>query len=1766
MPPHTENPTGVGSLNQMMRATFDNAPDAIYWISEQGRILYANRRASEMLGYTLDELTAMTVHDLDPEFTAEIWPHHWAELQQAIAITVKTRHLTKGGELIPVEVSTNYMEVDGQAINCGFARDMRTRLVELETLNIREMAIEASIDPIVIADARQPDMPLIYVNPAFTRQTGYTAEEAIGRNCRFLQGEDRDQPALDELRAALREGRECVVELRNYRKNGELFWNELQISPVYNDAGELTHFIGVQYNITDRKLAAERLQHRADANLLLSQITSQSEGSTFSQLTNALQMTNNLLGTEHSWISQFTGESYLIQEVASQNGELLCSLNDAYPAEQTFDDLVHQQGHLLVLEQIDKTPYRTSAALEAFPIAAYLGAPIIVDSEFYGTLSFASTHPRTETGFSNSDQEYVTLLASWMGTMLSRQRSNDALTQALDETETLYRLTSALNRARTAEELLETAIHPIMGASIASLLLVEVNPQNKPEALTVMANWSNTGQPSPIAPGSRYPLEFFPATSLWINESVPQLVGDIEEDPRFDDAGRAVFSQIGAEAAVMSPLKLGERWVGMLSISWPYKRSFNDLDARQYLALSSQMSIALDNLLLAEQAKKRAAQLAIVAEVGQVITSIVDVNELLSQVTNLTKERFDLYHTHIYVYDPTRQILKLAAGAGEIGRQMVAEGREIPFTQAESIVAQVARTRQTLIRNDVRSSQTGFLPHPLLYKTAAEMAVPIIVGQELLGVLDVQADRVNAFTAEDAQIQETLASGIAVALQNAHRFEQTEAEKAQSQAILNSVSIPMIISRLSDGQVLYANQELANLAELTLEEMIGNQTPNFYVNQEDRAQYISQIRAQGYVTNFEVLVQSAKERQFWALVSGRIFRYQDQMASISTLLDMTVQKEAERTLSDQAAFQLRQAQFESIRGQLSSEFLNLEAAELDAGIQRALHSVGEFARVDRAYVFSFLPGTELMSNTHEWCAEGVDSAMATLQNLPQEAFPYLMSFLRRPATFVVPRVADLPAEAHVETAEFEVEGIQSLMCAPLLVDRHLIGFVGFDAVHEERPWREDEIALLDLASNIISLAFSRQQTDAALRKQATEMATVSEVASAINTILDTQELLQTVVDLTKERFNLYHAHIFLLNDTRDTVALTAGAGEIGQKMVAEGRRFALNSENSLVATVARTGQGQIRSYSGDREGFMPHPLLVDTRAELAVPIMTGNEVMGVLDVRSDQLNYFGAADLAIQSTLAAQVAVALRNARLFEQSEAARQDMSLLTRRLTREGWDGYLGTGSVANQTYLYDAQQAAPASTVDEVRQALQVQGEAIGQIVVRHPQVWDTEAQEIMAAVADQLSAHLETLRLTDQTQTALAQTATLYDASTRLNSAQSLDDVLQVLSEQSLVLEGMVNMSINYFEPLWTETTLPDWVIVLGRKSHLPTTAVRPRYPVSAFPSAVRLLGTEQTLLIPDIANDKSLDEPLRQLYTQQFQGVSTIFVPLIVAGQRLGYLNVIFNEPTSFPTPLVNQFENVVQQAAVTIQGIYLNEQREKAHLQTEALYEGSSRVVRATSVKDVLAALVQSSALQRMDRASIFYFNRPWEETRAPDTTQVLAVWEREPGTTRLPIGTIYPYTEFHNQQFSRTEPRVYRDAQLDERVSPNTKTLLHQTGMRGLMYLPLVVNEAWVGVVAITSQELMEVSDEELRQLISLTSQASVVLANRRLLTEAQARADRERQVRAITDRIRRGGDRESILEIAREEIAGLLKASSTVVQLGTKEQLLETMKQDRG
>jgi len=213
----------------------------------------------------------------------------------------------------------------------------------------------------------------------------------------------------------------------------------------------------------------------------------------------------------------------------------------------------------------------------------------------------------------------------------------------------------------------------------------------------------------------------------------------------------------------------------------------------------------------------------------------------------------------------------------------------------------------------------------------------------------------------------------------------------------------------------------------------------------------------------------------------------------------------------------------------------------------------------------------------------------------------------------------------------------------------------------------------------------RIKTEQALAKRATELETVAEVSVAASTILDTQKLLQTVADLTKNRFNLYHAHIYLLDQAGDTLKLAAGAGDIGRQMVSKGWSIPLNRAQSLVAHTARSRKGIIVNDVRQHPDYFQNPLLPHTRSELAVPMLVGHQLLGVLDVQADTPNYFTEAELRIQSTLANQVAAAIRNVRLFENVVQARKETEELLReaqisqQLT-QSLAGALGINEVAN------------------------------------------------------------------------------------------------------------------------------------------------------------------------------------------------------------------------------------------------------------------------------------------------------------------------------------------------------------------------------------------------------------------------------------------------------------------------------------------------------
>jgi len=269
------------SREASLQAFFNLSLDLLCIRSSDGYFGELNSVWETTLGWTLAELRSRPwldfVHPDDVAFTYDM--EHQCH-------TVKANHP-------PIQLKNRYRCRDGSyrwlswrlspyqnGFSYGIAQDVSQsnwrgsgvyRAEVQETVKLRDQALNASSVGVVIADARLPDMPLIYVNPAFERITGYSTSEVLGYNCRFLQGNKTSQPAVAQLRAAIKAGEHCTVTLLNYRKDGSPFWNELTISPIYDDDNNLTHFVGIQADISDRIRAEQalRLEKNKSERLLL---------------------------------------------------------------------------------------------------------------------------------------------------------------------------------------------------------------------------------------------------------------------------------------------------------------------------------------------------------------------------------------------------------------------------------------------------------------------------------------------------------------------------------------------------------------------------------------------------------------------------------------------------------------------------------------------------------------------------------------------------------------------------------------------------------------------------------------------------------------------------------------------------------------------------------------------------------------------------------------------------------------------------------------------------------------------------------------------------------------------------------------------------------------------------------------------------------------------------------------------------------------------------------------------------------------------------------------------------------------------------------------------------------------------------------------------------------------------------------------------------------------------------------------------------------
>jgi PAS domain S-box-containing protein len=248
----TLSPGGVVSPSpadaSLFLAIFEHAPEGILLLDDSRRCVEANPAAQRLLGYSHQDLLQRTVEELTvPDDRPQI-PSHWQLLLNQRTCQGVWRILTAAGQTLHADTRCQAHILPG--IHLCLFRDVTPLPPAEAEAHLLRQALDALSAGIIITDQRQAHEPIVYINRAVTRMTGYSREELLGQNCRIFSGQYRDQPGLEEVRTAIRNGQTAVVELLQQRKDGTLWFNLLSLSPLRNARGVVTHYVRILIDIT----------------------------------------------------------------------------------------------------------------------------------------------------------------------------------------------------------------------------------------------------------------------------------------------------------------------------------------------------------------------------------------------------------------------------------------------------------------------------------------------------------------------------------------------------------------------------------------------------------------------------------------------------------------------------------------------------------------------------------------------------------------------------------------------------------------------------------------------------------------------------------------------------------------------------------------------------------------------------------------------------------------------------------------------------------------------------------------------------------------------------------------------------------------------------------------------------------------------------------------------------------------------------------------------------------------------------------------------------------------------------------------------------------------------------------------------------------------------------------------------------------------------------------------------------------------------------
>ncbi len=429
--------------------------------------------------------------------------------------------------------------------------------------------------------------------------------------------------------------------------------------------------------------------------------------------------------------------------------------------------------------------------------------------------------------FTTEESRFLTSLANSGAVALDNRYLFASTQDALHEASALYRASRALADATGPADVLQAVVEHLAAPSASQifLALLDAPAWDSPDARAEIAAGWTSGDSAPALPDA----ELTPAAfAAWRLLAAPRLlvIGDSAADADLSAAERAALAALGARALIVLPLRAANRPLGAIWIAAPEPGEPDERSRRVFQSFMEQASLTLETARLSAQTETRARQLATSAEVSQFATSVLDLDVLLPRLVDLIRDAFGYDHVQVFLMDREGQNAVLRASTGDAGRALLNVHHSLA-KGSNSVIGQTVASGQPVIALDTGRSDIIHRPNPYLPATRSELALPLLVQDQVVGALDVQSNRPNAFDQADVTVLTTLAAQIAVAIDNARLFRQSE-RRANDMGLLFAVATGAAAAdTLADALASVAADLHKSLEALT----VGIYLPRTYIDE-----------------------------------------------------------------------------------------------------------------------------------------------------------------------------------------------------------------------------------------------------------------------------------------------------------------------------------------------------------------------------------------------------------------------------------------------------------------------------------------------------------------------------------------------------------------------------------------------------------------------------------------------------------------------------------------------------------------------------------------------------------------------------------------------------------------------------------------------------------------------------------------------------------------------------------------------------------------------